>query len=205
VGRSFHTSVSHHVSHLSFTPQFYVHLTMHLTTFGVPRCHSDKRNSLNHMSKLAASFDVCRSKSVEGLKLLNRVIFQGIPISDAVYKECCATDLTQLAYHNDILIGAIACRLEKLPNGKTRVYVISLGVLAPYRGYGVGSSLVNNLISSATKDASIEELQCHVQASNEEAIKFYERFDFKQGEKIEGYYKKLPMEDQAAIVFTRKM
>jgi ribosomal protein S18 acetylase RimI-like enzyme len=162
--------------------------------------------SLIKMSKLAASFDVCRSKSVEGLKLLNRVIFQGIPISDAVYKECCATDLTQLAYHNDILIGAIACRLEKLPNGKSsRVYIISLGVLAPYRGYGVGSSLVNNLISSASKDASIEELQCHVQSSNEEAIKFYERFGFTQGEKIECYYKKLPVEDQAAIVFTRRM
>lgn len=157
------------------------------------------------MAKIATSFDVLRSKNVEALKLLNRVIFPGIPLADAVYKECMATDLTQLAYHNDILIGGIACRLERLPNGKTRVYVISLGVLAPYRGYGVGSSLVSNLISSASKDATIEEIQCHVQASNDEAIRFYERLGFAQGEKIEGYYKKLPQEDQAAILLTKKL
>lgn len=33
-----------------------------------------------------------------------------------MYKDVLAfTDITHLAYHNDVLVGAIACRLEKAP------------------------------------------------------------------------------------------
>ena len=161
---------------------------------------------LSFMTKqtISTSFDVLRSKNVEALKLLNRVIFP-VSFPDSIYKECMATDLTQLAYHNDVLIGGIAVCLDKLPHGKTRVYIVSCGVLAPYRGYGVGTSLLNKLISQAGKDVSIEELQCHVQATNEEAVQFYERFGFIQGERVDGYYKKLPQEEQTAIIMSKKL
>ena len=42
------------------------------------------------------------------------------------------------AYYSDICVGAIACRLEKRDDGAVRVYIMTLGVLAPYRGLGVG-------------------------------------------------------------------
>ena len=44
------------------------------------------------------------------------------------------------AYYNDILIGAIACRLEAKGDGKAKLYIMTLGVLAPYRDLGVGES-----------------------------------------------------------------
>ena len=42
------------------------------------------------------------------------------------------------AYYNQELVGAIACRLE-LHGDDAKLYIITLGVLAPYRGMRVGA------------------------------------------------------------------
>lgn len=42
------------------------------------------------------------------------------------------------AFCDDVLVGAIAVRLERQPSGKVQLYIITLGVLAAYRKYGVG-------------------------------------------------------------------
>ena len=42
------------------------------------------------------------------------------------------------AFCNDVLVGAVGVRLERLPDGKAKLYFITLGVLAAYRNYGVG-------------------------------------------------------------------
>ncbi len=48
--------------------------------------------------------------------------------------------------------GHLSCRLDLLPNaiqagGKSKMYIVSLGVLAPYRGYGIGG------LSKSTRSA----------------------------------------------------
>ena len=42
------------------------------------------------------------------------------------------------AFCNDVLVGAIAVRLEQQPSSKVQLYIITLGVLAAYRNYSVG-------------------------------------------------------------------
>ncbi len=55
--------------------------------------------------------------------------------ADAERSFCCA------AFCNDVLVGAVAVRLERQPDGKARLYFVTLGVLAAYRNYGVGEPL----------------------------------------------------------------
>lgn len=38
-------------------------------------------------------------------------------------------------------VGAVACRLEKREGGGLKLYIMTLGVLAPYRRLGIGETL----------------------------------------------------------------
>lgn len=43
------------------------------------------------------------------------------------------------AYFNDIVVGAVCCRVDTSDN-KKRLYIMTLGALAPYRRLGIGKS-----------------------------------------------------------------
>ncbi|GLC37513.1 hypothetical protein PLESTB_001755600 [Pleodorina starrii] len=155
------------------------------------------------LSELSVSFDIVREKNLEQLKILNNVIFP-IKYADEIYRQCMACgDLTQLAYHNDVLVGAIATRCEKQPQGKAKAYIATLGVLAPYRNYRIGTKLLQRTLKHASQDPNIEEVYVHVQADNEEAVRFYQRHGFELGETVKDYYKKLPQPD--AVLLSKKL
>eukprot|EP01026_Neomeris_dumetosa_P019917 TRINITY_DN1803_c0_g1_i1.p2 TRINITY_DN1803_c0_g1~~TRINITY_DN1803_c0_g1_i1.p2 ORF type:complete len:172 (+),score=16.19 TRINITY_DN1803_c0_g1_i1:87-602(+) len=148
--------------------------------------------------ELPITFDTLRDKNIQQLKILNKAILP-INYSDKVYLDCLANgDLTQLAYHNDVLIGAIACRIEK-QGTKPKLYIMTLGVLAAYRNMGVGRRLLQRCLRIVQTDRNLEEVYLHVQVNNEKAISFYKHFDFEVCEKVENYYKKLDPPDAVIL------
>ncbi|XP_040942899.1 uncharacterized protein [Gossypium hirsutum] len=87
----------------------------------------------------------------------------------------------------DICVESIACRLEKKEGGAICVYIMTLGVLAPYRGLGIGTRLLNHVLDLCLKQ-NIQEIYLHVQTNNDDAINFYKKFGFEITERIKSYY-----------------
>ncbi|KAL6216946.1 hypothetical protein ACLB2K_010164 [Fragaria x ananassa] len=137
--------------------------------------------------EIQTSLDGLREKNLMQLKKLNTALFP-VRYNDKYYADALAAgDLSKLAYFSDICVGAIACRLEKKEGGAVRVYIMTLGVLAPYRGIGIGKMLLNHVFELSTKQ-NISQIYLHVQTNNDDAISFYKKFGFEITETIQNYY-----------------
>jgi len=141
--------------------------------------------------------------------------------------------LNKFAYYNGFVVGAVCTRIEAVkegadkfapyntenespepktvpvddPNTKHRVYIMTLAVLAAYRGRGIGTQLIQSVLDycdrvnqgkepddNKQKDVPkrIDEIALHVQISNEDAIRFYtSKFGFERGEMVENYYRRI--------------
>lgn len=62
----------------------------------------------------------------------------------------------------------------------------------------MGSRLVQSVLEFAESEESkelvsggVKEVMLHVQISNEDAMKFYDRLGFEKGEMVENYYKRI--------------
>jgi len=84
-----------------------------------------------------------------------------------------------------------------------RIYIMTLGVLARYRSYGIGTKLVQTILNYADKRKDINEIYLHVQVNNNYAINFYKRFGFEVGETLFNYYKRIQPPD--CFVLTKKV
>ncbi|KAI0051830.1 N-acetyltransferase NAT13 [Auriscalpium vulgare] len=128
------------------------------------------------------------------VRKLNSVLFP-IKYSDKLYSEILqpeVEDFCKLIYYNDIPVGIICCRLET-KDGVTQLYLLTMGILAPYRSLGIGShslQLVLDAAAAHTKPA-LSRIYLHVQVSNDPAKRFYERNGFKEIGIDETYYKKI--------------
>ncbi|XP_065045538.1 uncharacterized protein LOC135581603 isoform X1 [Musa acuminata AAA Group] len=139
------------------------------------------------MAAAAISLDGVRDKNVMQLKKFNTALFP-VRYNDKYYADALASgDFTRLAYFSDICVGSIACRLEKKEGGAICVYIMTLGVLAPYRGLGVGTKLLNHVLDLSHKQ-NIWEIYLHVQTNNDDAIAFYKKFGFEITDTIRNYY-----------------
>ncbi|XP_028778463.1 N-alpha-acetyltransferase 50-like [Neltuma alba] len=138
------------------------------------------------------------------LKKLNDDIFSR-QYSDRYYADALASgELTKLAYHNYTCVGAIACRCEKKEDGAVRVYIMTLGVLAPYRRLGIGTRLMNHVLDLSSKE-NISEVYLHVVADNGDAINFYKKFGFEKTETIGNYYRSSESGVKDGYVFTKRL
>ncbi|KAJ3125220.1 hypothetical protein HK101_005970, partial [Irineochytrium annulatum] len=70
----------------------------------------------------------------------------------------------------------------------SRVYIMTLGVLAPYRRLRIGTLLLDSILRRCALDPSLEYVCLHVQTTNREALRFYRSCGFKVESRVDGYY-----------------
>ncbi|KAK7687058.1 hypothetical protein QCA50_009558 [Cerrena zonata] len=150
--------------------------------------------STTSRSQPRVSFASLTPNNLGTVRKLNSVLFP-IKYSEKFYQDVLlpqAEDFCKLVYFNDVPVGTICCRLETVDN-KTRLYLMTMGVLAPYRSRGLGSKSLEHVIAAAANNPKlkIESMYLHVQVSNASAKSFYERHGFKEVAVQQDYYKKL--------------
>ena len=59
---------------------------------------------------------------------------------------------------NDIYVGCLTCKFEDASASSTRLYIATLGILAPYRHQGLATRLIDNLIDKAKQTHSLNPL-----------------------------------------------
>lgn len=132
--------------------------------------------------------------NIKQLKRLNHVVFP-VTYNDKFYIDVLEVgELAKLAYFNDIVVGAVCCREDKT-DGHKRLYIMTLGCLAPYRRLGIGSVMLEHVLKICEEDGTYDNVYLHVQVNNESAIAFYDKFGFEIVEKKENYYKRIEPAD----------
>ncbi|KAF8813788.1 N-acetyltransferase NAT13 [Phlegmacium glaucopus] len=143
------------------------------------------------------TFSSITSNNLGTVRKLNSVLFP-IRYGDKFYKDLLlpeVEDFCKLVYYNDIPVGTICCRLED-KNGQNILYLMTMGILAPYRSRKLGSQSLELILDAAETHAKqVDKIYLHVQVSNEQAKKFYTNHGFEQVEIQKDYYKKIVPHD----------
>merc|ERR1712062_843944 len=140
--------------------------------------------------------------NIKLLKKVNQVVFP-IVYHDKFYKDVLeAGELAKLAYYNDVVVGAVCCRIDLTQASedgsqlaKRKLYIMTLGCLAPYRRLGIGTKMLRHVMDIVEKDGNFDSVVLHVQVSNDVALEFYKRFGFEIVETKEAYYKRIEPAD----------
>eukprot|EP00051_Salpingoeca_urceolata_P027776 m.483237 g.483237 ORF g.483237 m.483237 type:complete len:174 (-) comp22838_c0_seq1:43-564(-) len=138
--------------------------------------------------------------NVKQLRLLNSVVFP-VSYNDKFYKDVLNVgEYAKLAYFEDIVVGAVCCRVDtEEGSGVRKLYIMTLGCLQAYRGLGLGKMMLEHVLAEAAKDSTLQEIYLHVQISNEEAIGFYKHFGFDVIETRKDYYKRIKPADAYVV------
>lgn len=132
--------------------------------------------------------------NLKQLKVLNSVVFP-VSYNEKFYLDVLEhNDLARLAYCNDVVAGAVCCRLDKMEE-KKQMYIMTLGCLAAYRRLGIGSVLLDFVFQLCRQRRDVEAICLHVQVSNDEALDFYRKFGFEVTETKKKYYKRIEPPD----------
>lgn len=84
-------------------------------------------------------------------------------------------------------MGAITARLEEV-EGKQTMYIMTFGVLEPYRRLGFGSQLFEELLRRVRGYREIRTIYLHMWVSNETGFAFYKRQGFEKTKYKKNYY-----------------
>lgn len=171
------------------------------------------------MGRSVIALDDLTPNNLGTFKKVNEV---SLPTSypESWYQESLAgAQIVKLAFYNELPVGAIKGRLfntsHKVPtfefatkaNMNTKIvmnalYIESFAVLKAYRSQGVGSRLLEWVISEA-KERFVHEAFLHVHVKNEEAIAWYKKKGFVQKDDIvKDYYKEQNLPEPDAVILS---
>ncbi|PRP84479.1 hypothetical protein PROFUN_08064 [Planoprotostelium fungivorum] len=136
-------------------------------------------------------FEPLTAQNVDQARLLNAVLFPGL-YQPRFYSEV-SKSIGQvydgfLVKQGSSTIGGIICRSDR-DNGSCRLYIVTLGVLAPYRREGLGRQLLKRIEELASNHSALS-LYLHVNIGNDEAVSFYTNSLFQIKERIPNYYRR---------------
>jgi ribosomal protein S18 acetylase RimI-like enzyme len=145
-------------------------------------------------------------------------------------------DFAYVVKVRDVVVGAICCRREdgcltsenihrlkttmdtvecnNIPSDipSDRLYIMTLGTLAPYRRLGIASILLEKIIqtcntttTTSNTTAKISHIVLHVHLSNTDAIAFYKRHQFKIMGTDMGYYARNRLQPPDAFFLVREI
>ena len=81
-----------------------------------------------------------------------------VTYNDKFYKDVLeAGELAKLAYYNDVVAGAVCCRIDKTKTSK-RLYIMTLGCLYPYRRLGIGHMMVQHVLKFVENDGNFDNI-----------------------------------------------
>lgn len=122
-------------------------------------------------------------------KKLHQVLFP-IEIAPNFYKDALNPVLTlsKLAYFNDIPVGCFCAKIQPEKNG-ARVYIMTFGVLAPYRRLGIGARMLEYIETHVKTELKAKEVGLHVQEGNE-AKDWYTKHGYAEEKFDANYYPK---------------
>jgi len=142
------------------------------------------------------------SHNLKQLRIINENVFP-VTYNDKFYRDILLVgNLAKFVYCNDIVVGAVCCRKE-MEDSRLRLYIMTLGCLAPYRRLGIGSVMLQYVLDICHDDRAIHDVYLHVKIDNNEAIEFYKTFDFEIVGIKEGYYNDIEPPD--AYVLQKNM
>ncbi|GBE81104.1 predicted protein [Sparassis crispa] len=155
-------------------------------------------SSATQRSPTRVSLSSLTPNNLGTVRKLNSVLFP-IKYSEKFYQDILlpeVEDFCKLIYYNDVPVGTICCRVETR-DGQSKLYLMTMGILAPYRSRGLGSKALQQVIEAAASHSKpkISSIYLHVQISNDSAKSFYERQDFREVGVHQGYYKKIVPRD----------
>ncbi len=119
-----------------------------------------------------------------------------------VVGEITSATFSRVAVSSSKPIGWIRCRLDPFPESTSppsntkpiynQVYIQALCLLAPYRGQGIATALLDTVLRpKLLTEHDVESVYAHVWESNEDALEWYQKRGFRRVMLIENYYRKL--------------
>ena len=76
--------------------------------------------------------------NVEQMRVINYLTLPVVYSEDFYERLISLQRYSKMAYYKDVLVGAISCKEDVLPEGNA-VYIMTINVLKPYRRYGIAS------------------------------------------------------------------